>query len=83
MDLTLKLVFTVASCGRGDHYDDDGHFDHFDYHYHSSYDQYYHYNDNFYDHFDDANVDLNDKRPPEEQKMQPHPSGFLRGRGPF
>ena len=49
MDLTLKLVFTVASCGRGDHYDDDGHFDHFDYHYHSGYDQYYHYNDNFYD----------------------------------
>ena len=69
-----------------DHYDDDGHFDHFDYHYHSGYDQYYHYNDNFYgkyDHFDDANVDLNDKRPPGEQKMQLHPSGFLRGHGPF
>ena len=28
-------------------------------------------------------VDLNDKRPPGEQKMQPHLSGFLRGRGPF
>ena len=28
-------------------------------------------------------VDLNDKRPPEEQRMQLHLSGFLRGRGLF
>ena len=31
----------------------------------------------------DYNKNLNDKRPPGEQKMQLHPSGFLQGHGPF
>ena len=63
-----------------DNYDYE-HFEYYDDHYHSCH--YGHQNNNFYDYLIMLMVDLNDKRPPGEQKMQLHPSGFLRGRGPF